>query len=205
MKKTDQISTIGGLILAAGRSERMGKAKPNLPWGNTTVLGQVIRTLAEGGLCRIYIVINPLRKPEIPENLPDVEITWIENPAAEKEEMLKSIQTGLSGLPANLESALICLGDQPTISPDIVHQVLVDVELKTYDLIIPSYRYRRGHPWAVNKKYWPEICNLNPNQTVRTFIQAHENEIHYVNIDLDLPEDLDTPEMYILLKQKAGM
>jgi molybdenum cofactor cytidylyltransferase len=205
MKKTNKISPIGGLILAAGRSERMGKAKSNLPWGNTTVLGQVIRTLAEGGLSRIFIVINPLRRPENPGNLPDIEITWIENPAAETEEMLKSIQTGLSGLPANLESILICLGDQPTIQPDIVHQVLVEVEMKAYDLIIPSYRYRRGHPWAVNKKYWPEICNLDPKQTVRTFIQAHVNDIHYVNFDLDLPEDLDTPDMYEMLKQKAGM
>ena len=102
----------------------MGEPKLNLPWGKTTVLGQVIKSLAEGGLNRIFIVINPLRRPIIPQELPEVEISWIENPAAETNEMLKSIQTGLSAMPDDIQNVLICLGDQPTIQPEVVKSVL---------------------------------------------------------------------------------
>jgi CTP:molybdopterin cytidylyltransferase MocA len=115
---------IAGLIVAAGRSERMGSPKLNLSWGDTTVLGQVIRALADGGVTRVFVVINPLRKPLIPDGLPDIEINWIENPAAETSEMLTSIQTGLSALPQDVQFALICLGDQPTIRPDVVQTIL---------------------------------------------------------------------------------
>lgn len=190
--------------MAAGRSERMGKPKLNLSWGKTTILGQVIMSLAEGGLHRIFVVINPLRRPEKPEGLPEVEITWIENPAAETGEMLKSIQTGLSKLPKDVQNILICLGDQPTIRPDVVLKIVQTVKETGDPLVFPSYRYRRGHPWAVNRKYWTEICGLKSTDTVRTFIQAHANAIHYVNFDLEPPEDIDTPEIYQRLKQTSG-
>jgi molybdenum cofactor cytidylyltransferase len=198
-------TNFAGLILGAGRSERMGEPKLNLPWGKTTVLGQVIKSLAEGGLNRIFIVINPFRRPIIPDDLPEVEISWIENPAAETNEMLKSIQTGLSGMPDEIQNVLICLGDQPTIQPEVVESVYKAAQETGETLIFPSYRFRRGHPWIVNRKYWPEICSLSDTDTVRTFIEAHAGAIHYVNFDQNAPEDMDTPEMYQRLKQTAGM
>jgi molybdenum cofactor cytidylyltransferase len=200
-----KLINFGGLILAAGRSERMGEPKLNLPWGKTTVLGRVIKSLAEGGLNRIFIVINPLRRPKIPQELPEVEISWIENPAAETNEMLKSIQTGLSSMPTDIQNVLVCLGDQPTIQPEVVKSVLEAASETGESLIFPSYRYRRGHPWVVNRKHWQEICDLSESDTVRTFIEANAKAIHYVNVDQDAPEDMDTPEMYQRLKQTAGL
>jgi molybdenum cofactor cytidylyltransferase len=197
--------SFGGLILAAGRSERMGEPKLNLPWGKTTVLGQVIKTLVEAGINHIFVVINPNRRPIIPKDLPNVEITWIENPVAETNEMLKSIQTGLSEIPDVIQNILICLGDQPTIRSEAVKSVLEAANDPGKTLIFPSYRFRRGHPWVVNRKYWSEICELSETDTVRTFVQANADSIQYVNIDENAPEDMDTPEMYQRLKQSAGM
>lgn len=198
-------SQIAGLIVAAGRSERMGRPKLNLAWGDTTVLGQVIRALAEGGVMRVFIVINPLRKPVIPDGLPDIEINWIENPAAETSEMLTSIQTGLSALPGDVQYALICLGDQPTIRPDVVQTMLNALHASGQKLVFPSYRFRRGHPWGVHREHWTEICVLSSTDTVRSFIQPHADSIHYVNFDMDPPEDMDTPEMYEHLKKVSGL
>jgi len=194
-----------GLILAAGRSERMGAPKSNLPWGKTTVLGQVVKSLSEGGLRRIFIVVNPFRMPYLQYEMLDVEVTWIFNPEAETGEMLKSIQTGLSALPEDAQSVLIALGDQPTIRIDVVKKMLQTIQETEETLIFPSYRMKRGHPWVVNKIFWPEICELKNTDTPRTFIQAHANYIHYVNFDLAPPEDMDTPEMYHRLKIESGM
>jgi len=198
-------SFVAGLILAAGRSERMGTPKSNLAWGTTTVLGQVIRSLGEGGLKCIYVVINPFRKPEIPEGLTDLKVVLIENPAAETSEMLKSIQIGLSSLPEEVQSVMVALGDQPTIRSEVIRKILQTVDDTGEGLIFPSYRHRRGHPWTVNREFWSEICSLSENETARTFIQAHASTIHYVNFDLDPPEDMDTPEMYQHLKHTSGM
>jgi CTP:molybdopterin cytidylyltransferase MocA len=47
---------IGAIVLAAGRSTRMGVTKMTLPWGDTTVIGQVIRVLLDSGVPDILVV-----------------------------------------------------------------------------------------------------------------------------------------------------
>lgn len=197
------VESVAGLILAAGKSSRMGSPKMDLPWGNTSILGAVISAMSGGGLPSVNIVINPSRKPAIPGNLPDLRINWIENHEAEVEDMLVSIQTGLRAMPDTIHYAMICPGDQPTIAASTVKLLLEVVTRHTPVLIFPSYHMRRGHPWMVHRSLWQEILQLNKSDNVRTILHTHENEIFYVNIDSDPPPDIDTPEEYQqLISQK---
>src|SRR5450756_1182777 len=50
------MSEIAAVILAAGLSRRMGQPKMALPWGDTTVIGQVVRVLAEVGARPLVVV-----------------------------------------------------------------------------------------------------------------------------------------------------
>jgi len=152
--------SISGLILGAGKSSRMGQPKLNLPWRNTTVLGAVLSNLYKGGINRTFVVVNPNRRPLIPENIPSMDITWVENPDAEVEDMLVSIQTGINALPDEIKYVFICLGDQPTIQPSVVQQLREVVSHSADNLIFPSYNMRRGHPWVVGRVFWKEILNL---------------------------------------------
>ncbi len=47
---------IAAVVLAAGKSERMGRPKMSLPWGKSTVLGTVLRVLASAGIEETYVV-----------------------------------------------------------------------------------------------------------------------------------------------------
>ena len=196
--------TFCGLVLAAGRSSRMGCQKMNLPWKETTVLGSIIHTLADGGLDQVFIIANPIRIPEIPASGRDIKIKVVENPEAERSEMLVSIQTGLRSLPEETEFAIICLGDQPTIQANVVSDIKIAATLSKGNLIFPSYRKRRGHPWLVGRVYWTEIIALDKNDTIRTFLDRHKQEIYYLEYDCDAPQDLDTPEDYQKLIHTTG-
>jgi CTP:molybdopterin cytidylyltransferase MocA len=56
---------------------------------------------------------------------------------------------------------------------------------------------RRGHPWLVARTLWNEILGLRPDQTPRNFLNAHAEDIHYVELDSpSILADLDTPEDY---------
>jgi molybdenum cofactor cytidylyltransferase len=193
-----------GLVLAAGKSTRMGKPKMNLPWEDTSILGAVISALSSGGAGTIHIVVNPLRKPQVPENLPEVDLKWIENPDAEVEDMLSSIQAGLKSMPANCRFAMICPGDQPTISAETVKALIESASEGEKKIVFPSYHMRRGHPWMVNRSLWGEILELSHTDNVRSVIQNHQDEITYVIIDSDPPPDIDTPEDYKRLLQASG-
>jgi CTP:molybdopterin cytidylyltransferase MocA len=134
----------------------------------------------------------------------NADIIWIENPRADVDEMLVSIQTGLSALPKEIEYAFICLGDQPTIRSEVVDELLGEVEKSGASVIFPSYRMRRGNPWVVKRNEWQGILELTKEETVRTFIQSRAEDIHYKCFDFDPPDDMDTPDEYQSLLLKTG-
>ena len=54
------------IILAAGKSTRMGRAKLSLPLGGRAVLERVIDTLRQAGIEKILVVVGP----HVPELVP---------------------------------------------------------------------------------------------------------------------------------------
>jgi molybdenum cofactor cytidylyltransferase len=213
---------ISGIILAAGKSVRMGENKLLMKWGDVTVIEKVIQTIQDSRIEDIILVTNPdLRIP-----IPDVRITINKT----SHEMLSSIQLGLQVLtpsqpppnPLNVsakisilsvadlgeapkaegvEAVLICLGDQPQIESRSVRAVCEAYQKSKSNLVAPSYQNRRGHPWLVAKPFWNEILRMKANQTPRDFLNKHADEIEYVNLDTPtILQDLDTPEDYLKYK-----
>ncbi len=197
MNKNNRVSAI---ILAAGRSERMGQAKMLLPWkNNQCVLEAVIDTFAAAEIKEIVVVtgadadlINPLLI-KLKEKYP---IRDVHNKQFNTGEMLSSLQAGLAGLSPEAESALVGLGDQPQMKLQTVKDALSAAETSSFPLIMPSWNDRRGHPWLVKKQLWTEIFALKIPETARTFIQNHSQEIEYFAADESILQDLDWPQDY---------
>lgn len=174
----------------------MGQPKMLLPWGKTTVLGQVIETLQRAGLKDILVVTGAERE-RIEQVVAQYGVRSTHNPT--HGEMLSSIQAGLRALQANASAAaaLICLGDQPQVEERSVRAVANRFEETGARLVVPSYRMRRGHPWLVAGPLWEEILRMPPAQTPRDFLNLHASEIEYVEVDTpSILADLDTPEEY---------
>ena len=51
-------ATITGVVLGAGRSSRFGAPKQLLPFGDTTLLGQVVRNANASSLDRVVVVLG---------------------------------------------------------------------------------------------------------------------------------------------------
>lgn len=189
---------IAAIILAAGLSRRMGRPKMLLPWGERTVLGQVLTTLRKAGIEQ-RIVITGAEREQVEEIAQREGAECLYNPGYETGEMLSSIQIGLRALEsrAEIQAALICLGDQPQIETEVVQTILKTWCETRAPLIVPTYAGRRGHPWLVTRTYWHEITALQPPATARTFLHAHASEIYSLPVQTDsILKDLDTPEEY---------
>ncbi len=187
---------IAAVILAAGQSRRMGRPKLLLPWGNTTVLGQVIATFAEAGIEEIVVVTGGAR--EQVEALAGASARTVFNPLFAEGEMFSSIQVGLGALGPSTRAALIGLGDQPQVQKETVRAVCEAYTRSRSPLVVPSYNLRRGHPWLAGRSIWPELLALSAGRTPREFMNSRAGLIHYVNVDTPtILEDLDTPEDYL--------
>jgi molybdenum cofactor cytidylyltransferase len=190
---------ITAIVLAAGQSKRMGQPKMLLPWGETTVLGQVIETVQRAGVDVILIVTGGARN-EVGKIVTHYAVGSTQNADYTKGEMLSSLQAGLRVLRANpsAEAALICLGDQPQVQEGSVRAVVSRFIETGAGLVVPSYQMRRGHPWLVARPLWEEILQMESPQSPRDFLNRHASEIEYVNVDnASILADLDTFEDYL--------
>lgn len=187
---------ITALILAAGQSKRMGQPKMSLPWGEATVLEKVIATFRAAGVDDI-LAITGGNQEQVKRLVGDSART-VFNPDYARGEMLSSVQAGLAGLKPEVEAVLIGLGDQPQVREGSVRLVMEGYRKSGASIVVPSFQMRRGHPWLVARPHWEQILNMQFPASLRDFLNARADEIHYVEINDDsILQDLDTPEDYL--------
>ena len=90
---------ITGLVLAAGRSERMGTPKQLLPFGEGTMIEQVVRTLTRSRLGKDVVVVLGHRAEEIVARVSGLPVRLAYNPDPEGD-MVSSIRCGLAFIPS---------------------------------------------------------------------------------------------------------
>jgi molybdenum cofactor cytidylyltransferase len=190
---------ISAVILAAGESKRMGQPKMLLPWGDVTVLGQVISTYQAAGVTDVLVVTGGARE-QVDGIARQHGARSVFNEQFASGEMLASLQCGLRFLSvqsAGAEAALIGLGDQPQVQAGAVRQICETFRKRQARLIVPSYQMRRGHPWLVERSLWEGLLELEPPQSARDFLNRHAPGILYVEMDTaSILADLDTPQDY---------
>jgi molybdenum cofactor cytidylyltransferase len=186
--------SISAIILAAGKSTRMGQQKMLMPWGNNTVLGKVVETLQSAGVDDIILVTNSTTASEIT----DYKLPITLNDGGE---MLTSIQLGLQAQKPSVEAALICLGDQPQAEEGSVRSVCDAFRKKKSSIVVPSYQMRRGHPWLIARELWDEVLQMRAPESMRDFLNVHKADIFYIELDTpSILQDLDTPADYLKYK-----
>jgi molybdenum cofactor cytidylyltransferase len=167
-----------------------------LPWGATTVIGQVVGVLAQAAI-ELVIVVTGGGRELVEAALQGSPARLVFNPRYQSDDMAWSLQTGLAAMPENVEAALVVLGDQPQIQVPVVEAVVAAYRQTGSLLVVPSYAMRRGHPWLVGRSLWPEILALQPPDTLRDLLRASADRIHYLVVDTpSVLRDLDTPEDY---------
>ncbi len=187
---------ISAIILAAGKSVRMGQPKMLLPWGKTTVLGKVIETVRSAGVEDIVVVTHSTLVSSLAQE--GVRLALNNNG-----DMLDSIQAGLRAQAPEAEATLICLGDQPQVQAGSVRSVCEAFHADGSRLVVPSYQMRRGHPWLIARDLWGDLLTMTAPATMRDFLNVHASEIRYVECETpSILQDLDTPDDYAKYKPK---
>lgn len=188
---------IGAVVLAAGRSQRMGRPKMTLPWKETTVIGQVVNVLLAASVDNVLVVTGGARN-EVESALAGMPVNIVFNPDFSNGEMMQSLRVGLSALSEDINAALIVLGDQPQIQFDVVKSILIAYHQGTHAIVVPSFRSRRGHPWLVARDLWDALLDKNTILTMRQFLNQYDKQIQYVDVSTaTILQDLDTPEDYL--------
>ncbi|MDQ2921167.1 MAG: nucleotidyltransferase family protein, partial [Acidobacteriota bacterium] len=132
---------VAAIILAAGRSERMGAFKPLLPFGAKTVIEACIEYLRRGGVETVIVVLGQgSRAEELKQHLKDAGVIFAINPDAASE-MSVSIACGLREIPESAKAVVITPADHPAVPAEVV-QMLVNEWKNGARLVMPSNKGR---------------------------------------------------------------
>jgi len=187
---------ITAIILAAGQSKRMGQPKMLLPWGERTVLSQVLTTILEAGVDDILVVTGGARE-QVESAISHLKVKTIFNDQFKQGEMLSSIKCGIRSLTRQTQAVLIGLGDQPQVKAGSVQAVCDAYRENGSKIVVPSFNMRRGHPWLIERSLLGDLMDIKSPQSPRDFLYAYRENIQYVNVDdPGILTDLDTPEDY---------
>jgi molybdenum cofactor cytidylyltransferase len=197
---------VGAVVLAAGMSSRMGQMKVLLPWeGNRPIIRVIADRLKRMRMDDIVIVTGHMAE-QVRDALEKEPVRFVHNKEYREGDMLSSLQTGLRALGPEISAALVVLGDQPQLDNRIVLQVMNAYAEGRGTIVAPSYQQRRGHPILLDRMYWPEILELPRGAAPRDVINAHADQIYYVNVETDsILRDIDTPADYQEARKRAGL
>lgn len=195
---------IAGLVLAAGLSRRMGRAKLLMPVDGRAIVRHAVETVLAGGVDSVWVVTGPDVEP-VEAALAGLEVQIVVNPAPE-EGQASSLRAGIAALPASVDAVLIALGDQPSLAPAIIPALLAARRTSPKLIVAPRYRDGQGNPVLFKREIFPELLRLTGDQGARPIIQKEPARVEWVELDLPMPPDVDTPDDYekIRAKLRAG-
>ena len=187
---------IAAILLAAGRSRRMGAFKPLLPFGHQTVIESCIDYLHRGGVETIVIVLGH-RASDLRDRLSHLSVQFALNRDPDSQ-MSASITAGLQEV-CTARAILIALADHPAVPPSVVSRV-IDEWQNGAKLVIPTWQNRGGHPVLIDLQYREELQNLDPNLGLKALFQAHSTDVKRLPVDSPfIARDMDTWDDYVAL------
>lgn len=185
-------TSVAAVLLAAGKSSRMGSCKPLLPLGDETVIERCLNTLHHGGVNEIVVVVS-IHGEDVARAARDHAVQLAVNPD-ESGDMASSIRVGRDSTTQESSGIIVALCDYPLVLPGTL-KILIDQHTEYPESIItPTCQGRRGHPLLLPRSI---LAELSEGKTLRDVLKKDATRIREVPLDdTGILIDMDTPDDY---------
>lgn len=171
----------------------MGVPKALLRLDGRSALEHVVRTLREGGIERVVVVLGAHAcRIRGAVELPEVEIVHHTGWSTGR---TSSIQAGIATLPDEVEACLLALVDMPLICSETVRVLLERFAARDLEVLAPRHGDRHGHPIVLARSVFASIAALTPDAPLRDLLRQRQRGDVAVDdpgvlVDLDTPQDV---------------
>ncbi|MCL4484377.1 MAG: NTP transferase domain-containing protein [Bacteroidetes bacterium] len=186
---------VTAIVLAAGKSTRMGQQKLLMPFEGKSMVAAVVTKIAGSAASRIIVVTGSDRN-KMEGELKAYPVSFANNERYD-EGMLTSVQAGVAAAGPEADGHLILLGDQPMVSEAVINRLIAVFQKTGKGLVVPAFKGKRGHPVLIASRYKDEIRKINPDTGLRELFLNHPDDILEIEFESEaVLKDIDTPEDY---------
>jgi molybdenum cofactor cytidylyltransferase len=186
---------IAAIILAAGRSTRMGGPNKMLAELQGKKLVRIAAEQAIASKASEVIVVTGHQAELVEQALRGLKVKFARNPDFAGG-LASSVKTGISAVAGNADGAVICLGDMPLIDAHLIDRLIETFAPDRGNLIVvPVAGGRRGNPVLWSRRFFNELMTLEGDIGARHLIARHGEAVAEVAVEGDGAFlDIDTPQ-----------
>ncbi|HEX3954267.1 MAG TPA: molybdopterin-binding/glycosyltransferase family 2 protein [Stellaceae bacterium] len=194
---------IAALLLAAGKSSRMGSNKMLEEIDGKPMVVRTAQRLLSSRARPIIAVLGNMADA-VDAALGKLPIERARNPDF-AEGLSTSVKCGIAALPPDIDGVIICLGDMPLVAArDIERLIAAFNPLEGRAIIVPTRNGKRGNPVLWAKRFLPEMALLSGDVGARNLIAEHAELVAEIEMDSDsVLVDIDTPAALAALRESA--
>lgn len=186
---------ITAVILAAGRSTRMGQFKPLVKIGDKTVIERSISMFRNVGIHDVRVVVGYFQDQMEPI-LKKAGVRIVVN-RKNSPEMFSSVLAALEGLETEVQSIVLLPGDIPLVRPWTVNYLMKQHIKKPGNILIPSFHGKRGHPVIIPAGFFSAIRQWDGTKGLKGALNSLKDKLVTIPVaDANILFDMDTPEDY---------
>ena len=192
---------IAGLVLAAGRSTRMGGPNKLLEEINGKPLVRIATEQVLASRARPVTVVTGHQRERVEQALAGLPVTFVHNPDY-AQGLSTSLKAGIAALPAEADGAIVCLGDMPQVSAALIDRLLAAFDPERGALVvIPTIEGKRGNPVLWARRFFPDLMAVEGDVGARHLIGGYAEAVVEVPVeDAAALTDVDTPEALIAVR-----
>ena len=188
--------SIAVIILAAGRSARLGSPKQLLSYRGKTLLQHTIDTALESQASPILVVLGS-GKDAIKKELEQKQVFILENSSWESG-MASSISCGITNLQElapESKAVILMVCDQPFVNAKLLNNLITKHKDTRQSIVASSYSNTLGTPALFHQSLFSELLVLEGESGAKSLIKKYSLQTGFVSFDQG-SIDIDTRENY---------
>ena len=197
----EQKGRIAAVLLAAGRSTRMGAVNKMLAKIGGKPLVRIAAEQVLASQASPLIVVTGHEREKVERALDGLPVRFVHNPQY-AEGLGTSLRAGIAAVPEGADGAIVCLGDMPQVDSGLIDKLIAAFDPDSGALVVvPSINGRRGNPVVWARRFFNDLMSIRGDFGARYLIGTYTEAVIEVPVAGDAAlTDVDTPESLSAVK-----
>jgi molybdenum cofactor cytidylyltransferase len=193
-RETPRAPRVAAIILAAGKSSRMGNNKLLAPLNGAPLVRHVVEA-AHASTAAKTIAVTGKDADAVREALNGLPVTFVHNDDYSNG-LSTSLKCGIKSVPDDFDGAVIVLGDMPSITADHLNALIAGFRPADGRAIcVATHQGKRGNPVLWARRFFQEIIGLEGDVGAKHIIATNDDLVYEIEFATDAPlVDIDTPD-----------